>query len=50
MNYKDKINYLQNKIVEFYPLIKEATNVGLSENNKDIYYLIDTLTKHVHNT
>jgi len=50
MNYKEKIDNLQNKIIEFYPLIEKATNVGLSDNEKDIYYLIDRLTSYVHNT
>ncbi|MFN8671918.1 MAG: YkgJ family cysteine cluster protein [Candidatus Sericytochromatia bacterium] len=38
---------LENIIVSFAPLINESTNVGLSNNIKDLYFLMDLLVQKV---
>lgn len=40
-------NSLEKIIISFAPLVDSATNLGLSENNKDLYFLMDTLVQQV---
>jgi Fe-S-cluster containining protein len=41
---------LTSKIVKYAPLIDKATNTGLSNNEKDLYFLMDSLVDEVKKT